>query len=196
MALVLGVGGSPRQKGNSEALLDAVLAGAASAGAETGKILLNEKTVNSCVGCEKCRRDKKCTRLLDAMQDIYPLLEKAKGLVLASPVYNYNITAWMKAFIDRLYCYYDFTEDHPRAYSSRLAGQGRKAVVAVVGEQTDPRDLGFALEALSMPLIPLGYEIAGRLKVMGKFHLGRVKQDEAIMQKARELGTGLARKLD
>ena len=196
MSLVLGVCGSPRKGGNSEALLDGILAGAASVGAETKTILLGQTPVNSCIGCEKCRRDKKCTRFLDAMQDFYPLLEKAKGMVLTSPVYNYNVTAWMKAFIDRLYCYYDFTDDHPRAYSSRLAGQGRKAVAAVVGEQTDPADLGFALEALAMPLEPLGYEITGRLKVLGKFQLGKVKRDQPVMAEARELGAGLARSLE
>ena len=195
MALVLGVGGSPRLMGNSQALLEAILAGAAEAGAETEIILLGETPVNSCVGCEKCRRDKRCTRFLDAMQGFYSLLEKAKGLVLSSPVYNYNITAWMKAFIDRLYCYYDFTDDHPRAYRSRLAGQGRKAVVTVVGEQTDPGELGFALEALAMPLEPLGHEVIGRLEVPGMFQLGRVKQNEAVLLRARELGIGLARAL-
>lgn len=195
MAFILGVGGSPRKNGNSQSILERILEGAAQAGAETRMVLLAEMDIRPCQGCEKCRRDKKCTRLLDGMQQLYPLVEKAQGLVLSSPVHNYNITAWMKAFIDRLYCYYDFEEPRPGGYSSRLAGQGRKALVTAVCEQKDIKEMGVTMEALSMPLVPLGYEIADRLPVTGFFGRGLVKQDEALMQKAFDMGMEFAKGL-
>ncbi|GCA65007.1 hypothetical protein KIPB_015998, partial [Kipferlia bialata] len=34
------------------------------------------------------------------MTGLYPKVIEAQGLVLVCPVHNYNITAWMKAFID------------------------------------------------------------------------------------------------
>jgi multimeric flavodoxin WrbA len=39
-----------------------------------------------------------------------PEIEESKALILGSPTYNYNVTDPMKAFIDRLYPYYNFTK--------------------------------------------------------------------------------------
>lgn len=193
--LILGVGASPRQASNSHRLMRAVLAGAGAEGAVSEAVLLREKNILACVGCERCRKEKACKRFLDDMQALYPLIEKARGLVLASPVHNYNVTAWMKAFIDRLYCYYDFTDHRPRGWSSRLAGAGRRAVVLAVGEQPDPADLGFTLGAMSRPLTALGYEMVGELGVTGHFDAGAVAGDQDALARAEALGRELARSL-
>jgi multimeric flavodoxin WrbA len=74
-----------------------------------------------CLGCEECRKTRLCTGLVDGMSLIYSKLFSSKGLVLASPTHNYNVTSWMKAFIDRLYCFYNFENDRPRSWSSQLA---------------------------------------------------------------------------
>ncbi|THB63256.1 MAG: flavodoxin family protein, partial [Desulfovibrio sp.] len=129
MTKILGVGGSPRSGGNSDVLLQNILAGAVEAGVETEAVHLRNYHFSSCIGCERCRKDKACTGLNDGMQLLYPKVEAARGLVLVSPTHQYNVTAIMKAFIDRLYAYYDFTDDRPRGYSSRLAGKDRQAAV-------------------------------------------------------------------
>lgn len=48
---VLGIVGSPRRGGNTELLVDEVLAGAKEAGAEVHKIILNELKIGHCQGC-------------------------------------------------------------------------------------------------------------------------------------------------
>jgi multimeric flavodoxin WrbA len=191
---ILGIGGSPR-RGNSEALLEAVLAGAAEAGAKTESMPLRQVSFGTCIGCERCRRDKICTRLIDGMQIIYPLLIESPGLVLVTPVHNYNVSALMKAFIDRLYCFYDFTNDHPRGFSSRLANQGRKALCIAVAEQTDPKEVGFTIEAMTAPLEALGCEVVGTHVVLGKFAAGVVKKDEDAMNHVRNMGRTMAKAL-
>ena len=108
---------------------------------------------------------------------------------------NYNITAWMKAFIDRLYCFYNFDDNRPRGWSSRLAGQKRKAVIVAVCEQQNKRDMGFTIEAMRLPLEALGYEILKELPVFGIFDRGAVKKDEEILTKASELGRKLAKSI-
>ena len=195
MALILGISGTPRRGGNSEVLVQAILAGAAQQGAQTQAIFLRQYAIAPCVGCERCRQDKICTRLLDGMQLLYPQVVAATGLVLVSPVHNYNMSALMKAFIDRLYCFYDFSGSPHRSYTSRLAGRRRVATVAVVGEQPDEKELGVALPALRLPLEPLGYEVRDQLAVTGIFPPGQVAQDEEVMQKAAALGQGLAQAL-
>ncbi|MBN2283752.1 MAG: flavodoxin family protein [Deltaproteobacteria bacterium] len=192
---ILGVGGSPRRGGNTDILLKRILSGAEAAGMDTKTILLRDVAFSSCIGCERCRKDKICTGITDELTPFYQDIISSRGLVLVSPCYNYNVTALMKAFIDRLYCFYDFTDDHPRQYSSRLAGQGRTAVIAVVGEQTDPRDMGYAVEMLRMPLEALGYAVIRELPVYGYFHAGKVAESGDVMDRAEELGRALASSL-
>ncbi|WP_235619611.1 flavodoxin family protein [Paucidesulfovibrio longus] len=193
-AAVLGCSGSPRRGGNSDLLLRAALSGAESEGAPGFAAHLSEYAFSPCVGCEQCRTAKACTRLLDGMQLLYPRLEAARGLVLACPTHHYNITAWMKAFIDRLYCYYDFDmQARPRGWSSRLAGQGRAAALLAVCEQEDASDMGMTLEAMRLPLEALGYEIVGELAVLRVFDKGGVRGHENALSKAEELGRKLGR---
>lgn len=192
---VLAVGGSPRKNGNSDRMLRQILAGAEQHGLKGNALFLRDYQFSSCIGCEACRQDKACTRLLDGMQLIYPQVLEAQGLVLASPAHNYNVSALMKAFIDRLYQFYDFTDDHPRAYSSRLAGQARKLVVAGVAEQLEEKDMGFTLEAMRLPLEALGYELIDRVVALGHFHKGRVAEDQQTLELCRQAGMSLARAL-
>ena len=192
---VLGIGGSPRKSGNSDFLVETILKGVTDEGLDTTKVHLRDYYYQPCIGCEKCRKDKICTGLSDGMTLLYPVVYESLGLVLVSPVHNYNITAWMKAFIDRLYCFYDFEDTRPRAWSNRLAGQGRKAVLAAVGEQADEYDMGFTLEAMKRPLLALGYEVVGELPVLGIFDRGRVGQEEDVVQAASNLGRDLVQKL-
>lgn len=193
--MILGIEASPRKGGNSHQLVSAVLAGAKSAGQVVLPVHLRDYKYEPCSGCEKCRKDKICTHFNDGMGMIYPEFLMADGLVLVSPVHNYNITSWMKAFIDRLYCFYDFEDTRPRSWSSRLAGQGRKAVIACIAEQTKKKDAGVALEAMRLPLIALGYEIVEETTVLGLFDRGAVTGNKDAMDWAEKAGKILARAL-
>ncbi|OBZ35829.1 MAG: flavodoxin [Methanohalophilus sp. DAL1] len=192
---ILGICASPRKAGNTDVLLDEVMEGAKSNGATVGIVHLRDYSIESCVGCEQCRQDNTCTRFYDGMSLLYPKIEEAKGMVLGSPTYNYNVTSLMKTFIDRLYPYYNFTDDRPREYSSRLAGQGRRACVFTIGEQSIIEDIGFSLEAMSYPLEALGYTVDKAMPVLNQFDRGIIKKDEAALKKAFEMGEELAGKL-
>lgn len=97
---VLGVATSPRVGGNSETLLDAVLEGAARAGAEVRKLVLGKMDVGGCRECGGCDRTGRCV-VQDDMQLIYGLLKEYNRLVFATPIYFLNICAQGKAMIDR-----------------------------------------------------------------------------------------------
>ena len=190
---VLGIGSSPRKGGNSDVLLKHILAGAQAESVATEAIQLRDFQYTACTGCEMCQNSYQCKGLQDGMQLIYPKIIQARGLVLVSPTHNYNITAWMKAFLDRLYCLYMFTRDRPRCYSSSLAGQGRKAVIAAIGEQPSYEEaIGLSIEALKLPLEGLGYEVIGQIPVLGIFDKGQIKTETAILTQAEELGKKLA----
>ena len=192
---VLGIAGSPRKNGNSDVLLRQVLKGVRHENIECGAIQLRGIQFQGCIGCEKCRKDKICTGLKDGMSLIYSQIITSKALVLVSPTHNYNITSWMKAFIDRLYCFYNFENTRPRAWSSQLADQGRKAVLVAVCEQETQKDMGFTLEAMRVPMEALGYQVIGEQAIFRVFDKGKVKEDTEAMGKAFTLGQNLAQAL-
>lgn len=194
--MILGIEGSPRKGGNSHTLLQAILSGAEEAGASSHTVHLRDYRFDPCVGCEACRRDKICTAFQDGMTLLYPQIQQSRGLVLISPVHNYNITAWVKAFIDRMYCFYDFDDNRPRGWSSRLAGQGKKAVIAAIAEQEDRKDMGIAMEAMRLPLTALGYEIVAELPILRLFDRGIIKKHQDILQQAKDAGMKLAKALE
>ena len=190
--MILGIEGSPRKGGNSQVLLRTILDAACGDGSEFFEAHLRDYRMEPCVGCEACRTHKECTRFQDGMTLLYPRIAAARGLVLVTPVHNYNVTAWMKAFIDRLYCFYDFEDTRPRAWSSRLAGQGRRAVVACVAEQVHRADIGVALDAMRLPLTALGYDVVAEVAVLGHFDRAAVGRDDDALGRAREAGRLLA----
>ena len=192
---VLGIGGSPRKSGNSDVLLKQMLKAVTENKITVDSFQLRDVQYQGCIGCEKCRKNKICTGLKDGMSLIYPDILEAQGLILVSPTHNYNVTAWMKAFIDRLYCFYNFDNNRPRGWSSRLAGQGRKAVLAAICEQENKDDMGFTLKAMRLPLEALGHEIIGELPVFSIFDRAKVKENSEILIKASKLGSDLAESL-
>ncbi|HVP80991.1 MAG TPA: SCP2 sterol-binding domain-containing protein [Thermodesulfobacteriota bacterium] len=104
MTKILAIQGSPRPKAsNTEILLQEFLKGAQTQGAETETIYLKEKEIHSCVGCYTCWA--KTPGVCVFKDDMPELLEKVKGcdiLVYATPLYNFNVTALLKAFQERL----------------------------------------------------------------------------------------------
>ena len=97
---VLGILGSPRKGGNTDLLLDELLRGAKSEGAETEKITLGGYQISPCRECDGCVDTGECV-INDEMQKIYPKLLEADWVVLASPIFFYGVTAQAKALIDR-----------------------------------------------------------------------------------------------
>jgi FMN-dependent NADH-azoreductase len=117
-----------------------------------------------------------------------PKIEKADGIILGSPTYNYNMTPWMKAFIDRLYPYFDFSQQRPGPYSSRLSGKGKKALVFGVCEQIDPKEMGYTIVAMRDAIKVVGYEIFAELAFPAHFYPGSVAKDPSSREKAESAG--------
>jgi multimeric flavodoxin WrbA len=100
---VVGILGSPRRNGNTEILLDEVLKAAGNSGCLTRKFVLNEMDFVPCQECENIRKDGFC-KIQDEMQKIYPEIENADVVAVASPVFFGSLSAQTKMMIDRFQC--------------------------------------------------------------------------------------------
>lgn len=173
-ASVLGIVGSPRRGGNTETLVDQVLRGAEDAGGRAEKVVLSEINVQPCRACDACRRTGRC--VID--DDMAVLLEKMKlsrVWVLGTPVYWWGPTAQMKAYIDRWYGI------------DRGVFRGRDVILVV----PSGGGLVYARQTVEMleSIIPyLGMRRIATLQAPGTSEPGSVKQDKALMNRARIIG--------
>lgn len=58
------------------------------------------KNIGFCQHCDFCLKNKRC-RIEDDMYQIFPILEKASGIIIATPVYYGGVSAQIKAVMDR-----------------------------------------------------------------------------------------------
>ncbi|MEM0022939.1 MAG: flavodoxin family protein [Archaeoglobaceae archaeon] len=97
--MIVGISGSPRKKA-TEFVLGKALEMMSEMGYETKMFTVRGKQIDFCQHCDYCLRHKEC-RIKDDMYELYDMLEKAKGIVIATPVYNGGVSAQTKAVMDR-----------------------------------------------------------------------------------------------
>jgi len=177
---ILAIVGSPRPKGNTSYLVDQALQEAAARGVETEKIILTEYRVNPCDGHENCASFSACKH----DDDVPMILDKfinADGVILGSPVYYYNMTAQMKAFVDRNY----FLYTHGIPKKMFCAG------LIIIGGGAG---LEHAFRALRR-FVKLSADIPDdRIVTLTGYASkpGEVKSDQSLIEEARKLGGRMA----
>ena len=99
---ILGLNASPKGKdSNTLRLVNAVLAGAKEAGAETELVDIYTLRIEHCTACGTCYAKGECT-LLDDFPDLFDQVMGADGIVLGAPNYIDSVPAPMKAVFDRM----------------------------------------------------------------------------------------------
>lgn len=180
---ILAIVGSPRIKGNTNYLVDRALEEAELSGAETEKVVLSQLEIKPCVGHDNCSTFSLCP-LNDDMNRLLEKFLEADAIVLATPVYWYNVTAQMKAFIDRNY----FAYKHDMKYKARVAG------IIVVAEVEAIEDTLRTLNQFVDWCFDLQKD--GKFIVSGYAHTeGEVKEKTDLVEQARQLGRDMARSL-
>jgi len=101
---ILVLNGSPRADGNTEAMVNAFVEGASENGHKITVVDVCRKKIAGCLACEYChtKGNGRCVQQ-DDMQEVYPVLEEAEMIVLASPVYYHSFTGQLQCAINRIY---------------------------------------------------------------------------------------------
>ena len=97
--IVLGVCGSPRKQA-TEHVLEETLHMLREKGFETRLWTVRGREIDYCTHCDYCLTNKACV-IQDDIQELYVLLNQAKGIIIASPVYNGGVSAQTKTIMDR-----------------------------------------------------------------------------------------------
>jgi multimeric flavodoxin WrbA len=100
---VVAFNGSPRKEGNTAILLNLVLDELRIEGIETELVQLAGETLSGCIACYKCveNKDQKCAVVKDRVNEYIAKMRDAQGILLGSPTYISEMTANMKALIER-----------------------------------------------------------------------------------------------
>lgn len=176
--------GSPRLKGNSAVLAKRFCDTAAKLGAEVQTYALNSLQYRGCQACMACKtKADKCV----LQDDLTPVLESVREgdvLVMASPVFMWDVTSLLRSFIERTYSYFvpDFaTNPNP----SRLK-PGKKLVF--IQTQGQPSEKMFAdLFSRVEPIFKrFGFTENYLIRGCGVRKLGEVESREEVMKLAEE----------
>jgi multimeric flavodoxin WrbA len=100
MEKILALYGSPRRKGNTTLLLDHAVQGALDMGAQVEKIVLRDLRISPCLEIYGCKKTGRCV-IQDDFQEVYGQIIACHGLMLASPIFFYTVSAHTKILMDR-----------------------------------------------------------------------------------------------
>jgi multimeric flavodoxin WrbA len=100
MVRIVAVYGSPRRKGNTSLLLKKAVQGARETGAEVEEVVLRDLEISPCLEIYGCKETGRCV-IQDDFQRILDQIQASEGIMLASPIFFYAVSAHTKMLIER-----------------------------------------------------------------------------------------------
>ncbi len=180
---------SPRRDGNSALLAEAAAEGIAEAG--DSPCLVHADDILSALlrDCRKCRKANGECSIDDGFRSaFFDAYLPAEGFVAATPIYWYGMSAQLKAFFDRMFCY--IAASYPDSEDVIERMKGKRIGLLLSSEESFP--------SVSAGLIHQVQEFSRytRSTFVGVVHgfgnaRGDVRKDpRAPIERAREFGLG------
>lgn len=181
--------GSPRPRGNSSILARRFLDRAAERGASCSEFHLNRLALRGCQGCNRCKTDLETCVLKDDLAPVLDAVFAADLVVFASPVYYGDVSAQLKMFIDRSYCYLRpryITLEHP----SRLPAPKPLVFILAQGHR-DPACFADILPRYGELFRWTGFAQTHPLRVIDIYHPGDAAEHREAFRQVDELAERL-----
>ena len=173
--------GSPRRNGNTSTLVKAFAEGAESAGNTVTEFFLDEMNIRGCRGCFGGHSSRECPCVQsDDMDKIYPAVRESDVIVLASPLYYWNMSGQIRTAVDRLFALEE-------GDGNRLRGHERASALLMSAEGNGFEDVLVYYNHLMEHLqwTNLGHVLAG-----GNMDAGDIEGKPEIQQ-ACQLGKSI-----
>ncbi len=121
--------GSPRRNGNTSVLVKAFTEGAENSGNTVTEFFLSGMDIHGCRGCFGGHSSKACPCVQhDDMDKIYPVVKACDVIVLATPLYYWNMSGQIRTAFDRLFALEEsdgnLFRGHGRASALLMAAEG------------------------------------------------------------------------
>ncbi|MDH4138970.1 MAG: flavodoxin family protein [Coriobacteriia bacterium] len=184
--LVVCIAGSPRRHGNSEQMLDACIRGIEAAGGVAERIAVVEYGIKPCQGCNACSLTGECV-VRDRMREIYPRLDAADAIVVASPVYFATVPAVLKALYDRCQPYWA----RIHVLKEPPAGPKRPGALLLVRGGGDSFGFQAAVYTTKSVFAVLGVECVEQVKVEGPDSPSDIGRHPDALMRAEEVGRSI-----
>ena len=193
MTKIIAIHGSPRKNGNSAALLKQAVEGAREQGAEVDEIYLRDYKISPCMEIYACIKTGKC-----AIQDDFPAilekLEASDGIILASPIFFYSVSAHTKIFMDR--CQSLWVRKYwIEKQTFRGAPETRKGLFISVGATEGKRLFDGAILTVKYFFDVLNAGLWGTVLCRGVDRRGEIDKREDYLKEAFEAGKDFAKVL-
>ncbi len=185
---ILAFMGSPRMGGNTDILLTSFLEAAESRGADVTRINLATQNISPCTECGGCDKTGTCV-LQDDMTDIYPSIAAADALIVASPIFFYNITAYTQALVERSQACWVSKYVLRKGF---LGGKRRIGIFLSLGATKGKLLFDGVLRVIRYFFDAVDADFAGSLLYRGIEKRGEVRIHPSALEEAQTLGRALA----
>jgi len=185
--------GSPRRNGNTATLLKMAVQGAADGGAQVEEVVLRDLKMSPCLEIYACRQTGRCA-IQDDFQPLYDKLLRCSGIMLASPIFFYTVSAHTKILMDRcqsLWVKRYWLENTPFGQ----VDEGRKGLFISVGATKGKRLFEGSLLTVRYFLDALGMPLWRSLLYRGLDFEGDVDKFPAYLEEAYQAGEDMAKAL-
>jgi multimeric flavodoxin WrbA len=191
--MILAIYGSPRRRGNSSRLLDEAVLGAQSEGATVEKVVLRDLKMSPCLEIYGCKKEGRCV-IQDDFQTVREQLLSSSGVMLASPIFFYTVSAHTKILMDRCQSLWvkkywiDQVDRHERQIT-------RKGLFISVGATRGKKLFDGTLLTVKYFFDILDAELWRSLLYRGLDLEGDILQHPDYLEEARQAGRDLAKVL-
>lgn len=193
MPKIAAIYGSPRREGNTAVLLKQAVDGARQAGAEVREIVLRDLKMSPCLEIYGCKKDGQCV-IKDDFAEVRQAMLESDGIILASPMFFYTVSAHTKILMDRcqsLWVKKYWIDETP-------FGQGeikRKGMFISVGATKGKKLFDGALLTVKYFLDTLDAELWQSLLYRGLDFEGDALEHPEYLDEARQAGADMAEAL-
>lgn len=191
---IIGILGSPLPEGNTARLLDRALKGAEDAGCTVEKIVVPNLCFEACQEMFFCKDHETCI-LDDDMQQLYPKLRDADGIILATPVMFMGIPGKLKSFMDRCQVFYMAKYSRKKSLVAQEKKAHRKALFICISGMKVPEVFVGATLSVRAFLDIIDCQYGDELLVSDMDTIGDVTQQPGLMDAAYSKGFALGKTL-
>jgi len=190
---ILAIHGSPRRRGNTSTLLREAVEGVREAGGRVEEVVLRDLKMSPCLEIYGCKKEGRCV-IEDDFQALAERLLSCPGLILASPIFFYAVSAQTKILMDRcqsLWVRKHWVEKRP---FGQAAARGKGLFISV-GATKGRKLFDGALLSVRYFLEPLDLELWRSLLFRGLDFEGDVLEHPDYLAQARQAGRDLVEAL-